>query len=94
MVGTLRVGSPNSPEAKALQVMFDEHAANERKLRAIWEDALREHYGEFMAVTDWGKKVWYDSSMDALVAAIPEGERPAAAHDVLVDQQEPLILVA
>ncbi len=91
---TITIGSPDSAEAKELRALFAEGDANDRKLQAIRADALREHYGEFVAVTDWGKKVWYDSSMDALVTAIPESERPAAAHAYLVEWPEPLILVA
>ena len=91
-VGTIKTGSPDSAEAKELAALFDEHDANYRKLRAIREDALRDHYGEFVIVTGWGNRVRYDSTMDALLAAVPDDERRAAAHDFLVERPANLIL--
>ena len=64
--GTITIWSPDSAEAKELAALTAEHDANERKLSAIRADALREHYEEFVIVSDWGKNVRYYPSWEAL----------------------------
>ncbi len=91
---TIRIGSPDSAEAKEVRAQFAENDANDRKLQAIRADALREHYEEFVIVTDWGRKVRYYPTWEAFAAAISAEESGAAADDYLVEWPEPLILVA
>lgn len=90
--GTIRIGSPDSAEAKELAALFDEHDANYRKLCAIREDALREHYEEFVIVSERGRVVRYFPSWEAFADAISAEESEAAAHDYLVEWPENLIV--
>ena len=92
--GTIRIGSPDSAEAKELAAQTAEFLANERKLSAIRADALREHYEEFVIVSDWGKKVRYCPTEEAFVEAIRADESGAAAHAYLVEFPKNHILVA
>ena len=85
------LGEAEAAERKALLAETD---ANDRKLQAIRADALREHYEEFVIVTDWGRKVRYYPTWEAFAAAISAEESGAAADDYLVEWPENLILVA
>ena len=89
---TIRIGSPDSAEAKELRELSAEADANDRKLQAIRADALRDHYGEFVIVTDWGRKVRYYPTSEAFAAASWAEESGAAAHDYLVEWPENLIV--
>ena len=91
---TIRIGSPDSAEAKEVRAQFAENDANDRKLQAIRADALREHYEEFVIVTDWGRKVRYYPTWEAFSAAISAEESGAAADDYLVEWPENLIVAA
>jgi predicted Zn-dependent protease len=90
--GTIRIGSPDSAEAKELAAQTAEFLANERKLSAIREDALREHYEEYVIVSNWGKKVRYCPTREDFSAAISAEESGAAAHAYLVEWPENLIV--
>ena len=95
--GTIRIGEPTAAEAKELAALFDERDANERKLYtirkdALRKDALREHYGEFVIITNRGEKVRYYPDEKAFTAAISAEESGAAVHDHLVERPESLIV--
>ena len=91
--GTIRIWSPDSAVAKELAAQTAEFLANERKLSAIRQDALREHYEEFVIVSDWGarRSGTIPTREDYPSDAISAEESGAAAHAYLVDglPQEP-----
>ena len=92
--GTIRIGSPDSAEAKELAAQTAEFLANERKLSAIRKDALREHYEEFVIVSDWGKNVRYCPTWEDFCDAISAEESGAAADAYLVEFPKNLIFAA
>lgn len=89
---TIEIGLPDGPELEALRARFAEYDANYRRLCAIREDALRDHPGEIVIVTDRGTKVRYYPSDEALHAAVPAAERGTAALELLVERPEILIV--
>ncbi len=90
--GTITIWSPDSAEAKELAALTAEHDANERKLSAIRADALREHYEEFVIVSDWGKNVRYCPTLEDYRDAISAEESGAAARAYLVEFPKNLIV--
>ena len=91
---TITIGTPDSAEAAERKALRAESDANDRKLQAIRADALREHYEEFVIVSDWGRKVRYYPTWEAFAAASWAEESGVAADAYLVEWPEPLILVA
>lgn len=83
--GTIRIWSPDSAVAKELAALNAEYDANERKLSAIRKEDLREHYEEFVIVSDWGKTVRYCPTREDYRDAIAAEESGAAAHAYLVE---------
>ena len=83
------LGEAEAAERKALRAESD---ANDRKLQAIREDALREHYKEFVIVSDWGRKVRYYPTSEAFAAASWAEESGVAADAYLVEWPENLIV--
>ncbi len=89
---TIEIRPLGEAEAAERKVSDAEFAANERKLSAIRKDALREHYEEFVIVSDWGKNVRYYPTEEAFIEAIWADDCRAAAHAYLVEFPKNLIV--
>ena len=79
-------------EAEEFIEALDKYEANEEALWAMRPALLREHPGETVLVTDAGATVRFFPDWEALAAAVPFDERQGAAHDLLVERPEILIL--